>query len=67
MTFPPFREGTHIQYAGATILMLLRGAIFVIPAFLFLPKIIGVPGLWLAVPVSEIMTFLIMMAVRKRF
>ncbi len=55
------------RYAGATILMLLRGAIFVIPAFLFLPKIIGVPGLWLAVPVSEILTFLIMMAVRKRF
>ena len=53
------------QYARATLLMLLRGAIFVVPAFLFLPELLGVPGLWLAVPISEALTFLIMVTIRK--
>lgn len=53
------------RYARATVLMLLRGAIFVIPAFLFLPELLGVPGLWLAVPISEALTFLIMVTMRN--
>ena len=36
--------------------MLLRGVVFLIPGFFLLPKILGVPGLWLAIPVSEILT-----------
>ena len=40
----------------AIFFMLLRGFIFIIPAFLFLPALIGDLGLWLAVPVSELLT-----------
>ena len=39
-----------------TIYMLLRGVILMIPGFIILPPIIGIPGLWLAIPVSELMT-----------
>ena len=43
-------------FKTAILLMLLRGLVFVVPAFLVLPRVIGVPGLWLSVPLSEIMT-----------
>lgn len=36
--------------------MLLRGVVFLVPGFFLLPKVLGVPGLWLAIPVSEILT-----------
>lgn len=36
--------------------MLLRGVVFLIPGFFILPKITGIPGLWLAIPVSEALT-----------
>ena len=36
--------------------MLLRGVVFLIPGFFILPKIAGIPGLWLAIPVSEALT-----------
>ena len=36
--------------------MLLRGVVFVIPGFIFLPKLLGTTGLWLAIPVSEVLT-----------
>lgn len=39
--------------------MLLRGIIFMVPGFVFLPGIIGVLGLWLAIPVSEVLTLAI--------
>lgn len=42
----------------ATLFAVLRGIIFLVPAFILLPKIIGVYGIWLAMPVSEILTFL---------
>lgn len=41
------------------IYMLLRGIIFMVPGFIILPHIIGVPGLWLSIPVSELITMLI--------
>ena len=41
----------------ATLLMLLRGVIFLVIAFIALPKTIGTTGLWLAVPAAEILTF----------
>lgn len=45
------------QTKRATVWMLLRGVVFVIPSFIVLPKLIGVTGMWLAVPVSEFLTF----------
>ena len=44
------RSGTSITY------MLLRGIIFMVPGFLLLPLAFGVHGLWLAIPVSELLT-----------
>lgn len=44
------------RFKIATLFMLLRGLFFVVPAFLLLPYLIGIRGLWLAVPVSEILT-----------
>lgn len=35
---------------------LLRGAVFLIPGFIFLPQIFGVNGIWLSLPFSEILT-----------
>lgn len=46
----------------STIYMLLRGIILMIPGFIILPEIIGIPGLWLAIPVSELMTLIIIAA-----
>lgn len=42
-------------------LMFLRGVIFVVPCFIALPNLIGEKGLWLAVPLSEILTFMIIL------
>ncbi len=39
--------------------MSLRGFFFVIPAFILLPKAFGTNGLWSAVPLSEILTFVV--------
>lgn len=36
--------------------MMLRGIIFMIPGFILLPGLFGVPGLWLALPLSEVLT-----------
>ena len=40
----------------ATLYTLLRGFVFVVPAFMLLPEMLGTKGLWLAVPVSEALT-----------
>lgn len=40
----------------ATWFALLRGFIFLIPSFLIMPHMLGVEGIWLALPLSEIMT-----------
>lgn len=47
------------QTKRATIWMLLRGVVFVIPSFLIMPKLLGEKGLWLAMPISEFLTFTI--------
>ena len=39
--------------------MLLRGIVFMIPGFILLPKLLGVCGLWLAIPASELITLII--------
>lgn len=43
----------------ATVYTLLRGFVFIIPAFLFLPALLGTPGLWLALPAAEFLTTII--------
>lgn len=50
------------QSLRSIIYMLLRGIIFVVPAFIYLPRIIGEPGLWLAIPVAEAITLMIISA-----
>lgn len=40
----------------STVFMLLRGFIILIPMFFLLPIFAGTPGIWLAMPVSEILT-----------
>lgn len=47
------------QAAKATFFTLLRGMIFVVPSLLFLPCLLGVSGLWLAIPFSELLTLAI--------
>lgn len=36
----------------------LRGIIYMVPAFIFLPMLFGTAGLWLALPVAEIATLI---------
>ncbi len=50
------------QAARATVFTLLRGALLVVPAFLLLPRVTGVAGMWLAIPLSELLTLLIILA-----
>ena len=54
------------QNARATIYMLLRGLIFLIPAFILMPVFIFPQGLWLAVPVAECMTLGVILLTNKR-
>ena len=46
----------------AIIFALLRGVIFMIPCFMLLPGALGVKGIWLAMPLSEIATFVMVVA-----
>lgn len=43
----------------AAIFTMLRGIIFVVPMFLCLPHLLGIYGLWLAIPASELLTTII--------
>ena len=40
----------------ATVYSLARGIIFLIPSFIVMPRLAGDPGIWLALPVSEVLT-----------
>lgn len=44
------------QAYRATLFTMLRGFIIVIPTFIFLPMMIGNLGMWLAIPVAELIT-----------
>lgn len=48
-------------FKTAIVFMLLRGVVFMLPMFVLLPQVVGVPGLWLAVPVSEMATLIILL------
>ena len=53
----------------ATAFALLRGAVLLVPCFVLLPRWIGMPGIWLAMPLSECLTFVMIVAyaaVRRR-
>jgi len=43
------------QATRSIIYMLLRGVVFMVPGFILLPQLSGVVGLWLAIPLSELM------------
>ncbi|MDE6524896.1 MAG: MATE family efflux transporter, partial [Paramuribaculum sp.] len=48
-----------IEKAGrSTLYTVMRGIIYLIPAFIALPKLIGDDGLWLAIPTAELLTLL---------
>ena len=42
----------------ATLYVFLRGFIFIVPCFIILPRLLGNMGIWLAMPVSELITFM---------
>ena len=48
---------------ASTVYSMLRGIVFVIPAFILLPYVFGDNGLWLAVPSAELITMVIIIAV----
>lgn len=49
-----------IEEAGiASLISLLRGLVILVPSFIILPSLIGLAGLWLAIPVSEFITLAI--------
>ncbi len=45
----------------ATIFALLRGVVFFVPAFIFLPLLLGEKGVWLALPVAEMFTTVVIL------
>ena len=47
------------KVAASTVFALLRGVVFLFPAFLLLPQVMGVEGMWLALPLSELLTFIV--------
>lgn len=51
---------------SAMVFTLLRGFIFSIPCFILLPIYMGIPGLWLALPLAEGVTTIIMLCVGRR-
>lgn len=56
------------QIKRATIFVFLRGCILLIPSFMLLPMLLGVEGIWLAMPLAEFVTFAIILAssIKKR-
>ena len=53
------------QNTRATLCMLFRGLIFLVPAFIFMPMFISPQGMWLAVPVTECMTLGVILLTNK--
>ena len=48
----------------ATVYSLARGLVFLVPSFIVMPHLTGTPGIWLALPVSEALTFTLIAASR---
>ena len=49
------------QSARSTVYTILRGAAFLVPAFILLPLVLGVDGLWLAIPAAEMLTLMVIL------
>ena len=45
----------------ATTFALLRGFVFLIPSFILLPKLMATSGIWLALPLSEVLTTVVIL------
>jgi len=46
-----------LEQAGkAVAVTLLRGLVLLLPSFLILPQILGIPGIWLSLPMAEALT-----------
>lgn len=45
----------------ATAFALMRGLVFLVPSFVLLPKVMGVKGIWLAMPLSEMLTAVVIL------
>lgn len=45
----------------AVFFALLRGVVFLVPSFLLMPRIAGSHGIWLALSVSELLTFAVLL------
>jgi Na+-driven multidrug efflux pump len=54
------------QNTRATVYMLLRGLVFLVPAFILMPMLVFPQGMWLAVPVSECLTLVVLLLTRRR-
>ena len=54
------------QNTRAALCMLFRGLIFLVPAFILMPKFIFPQGMWLAVPVTECITLGVILMTNKR-
>lgn len=48
------------QVRKASLFVLLRGLVLLVPSFIFLPMLLGDAGIWLAMPVAECITTLLM-------
>jgi len=49
----------------ATVYSLLRGFALLTPPFLFLPTLLGIPGIWLAIPTAEGVTLALMLIINR--
>lgn len=47
------------QSVRSIIYMLLRGVVFMVPGFMLLPRLLGACGLWLAIPMAELLTLVV--------
>lgn len=48
------------MYRSGTLFMLLRGYLIIIPCFVLLPRALDIEGLWLAEPLSETLTLVVL-------
>lgn len=50
----------------ATLFTLLRGYVFIVPSFIVLPKLLGEAGIWLAIPLAEFLTFVVIVCFKGK-
>ena len=47
------------RFKPATLFTILRGIVIITLSFMYLPVVCGIKGIWMAVPLSELITFVI--------